>query len=260
MPAYELLLKHVTPFMLVAARLAGLFVFTPLLSNKSLPRRFRVMLAVMLAAAIYPVLPTAAQIEPAIDLAGLLPMTVSELLIGITIGFLAGLPVIALDMSGFLIGHQMGMNLARVYNPDAGTETDVFGQVLMYIGIATFLALGGLEAAFGTLVSTFRNVPIGGFAVDRTPIQMIVGVVSSGVELAVRVAAPVICIIFLLLIAMGFVMKTMPQVNVMSVGFTVKILFGIGMLAASLVAMQHATSDEIDRVLRVVVDWGRSLA
>ena len=120
--------------------------------------------------------------------------------------------------------------------------------------------IAGLEAAFGTLVSTFRNVPIGGFAGDRTPIQMIVGVVSSGVELAVRVAAPVICIIFLLLIAMGFVMKTMPQVNVMSVGFTVKILFGIGMLAASLVAMQHATSDEIDRVLRVVVDWGRSLA
>lgn len=260
MPAYELLLAHVVPFMLVVARMAGLFVFTPLLSNRAVPRRFRVMIAVMLAAAIYPVLPSHMQVEPAIDLAGIAPMVLSELLIGVTIGFLAGLPVVAMDMSGFMIGHQMGMNLARVYNPDAGTETDVFGQVLMYVGLATFLALGGLEAAFVTLVSTFRNVPIGGLAIDRAPVQLVVGVISSGVELAVRVAAPVICIIFLLLIAMGFVMKTMPQVNVMSVGFTIKILFGIGMLAASLVAMQHATSDEIDRVLRIVVEWGRSLA
>ena len=255
----EPLLKHLVPFMLVAARLAGLLVFTPLLANRSLPRRFRVMIAVMLAAVVYPVLPGTLQTEPRVDLAGLAPLVVTELMIGLTIGFLAGLPVIAMDMAGFLIGHQMGMNLARVYNPEAGADTDVFGQVLMYVAIATFLTLGGLEAAFMTLVSTFWNVPIGGFAIDAAPLDLIVGVVASGVELAIRVAAPLLCIIFLLLIAMGFVMKTMPQVNVMTVGFTVKILFGIGMLAVSLVAMQQATADEIDRVLRQIVGWSRSL-
>jgi len=254
----EPLLKHVVPFTLVVFRLAGLLVFTPLLANRTLPRQFRVMLAVMFGAAIYPVLP-AAQVEPNVDLPGLLPLILSEALIGVVIGFLAGLPILALDMSGFLMGHQMGMSLARVYNPDVGSDTDVFGQVLMYIGLATFVALGGLEASYLALVSTFHNVPVGSFAMDRVPLDAIVGTITSGVELAVRVAAPVLAIVFLLMIALGFVMKTMPQVNVMTVGFTIKILFGVAMLILSLAAMQRATSDEIERVMAAVVSWARSL-
>jgi len=260
MPTLEPLLRHVVPFMLVVFRMAGLLLFTPVLANKSMPRQFRVMLAVMFGAAIYPVLPGAAQIEPNIDLAGLVPLIVSELLIGVVIGFLAGLPVLAMDMSGFLMGHQMGLSLGRVYNPDVGSDTDVFGQVLMYVGLGTFVALGGLEAVYVTLATTFRNVPVGSFAMDRVPLDAIVGVIASGVELAVRVAAPVLAIVFMLMIALGFVMKTMPQINVMSVGFTLKILFGIAMLAASLTAMKRATSDEIERVMWMVVNWGRSLA
>jgi flagellar biosynthetic protein FliR len=109
-------------------------------------------------------------------------------------------------------------------------------------------------------VGTFKSVPVGAFAIDRVPLDAVVGVVASGVELAMRVAAPVLSIVFLLMIALGFVMKTMPQINVMSVGFTVKILFGIAMLAASLAAMQQAGAEEIERVLRLVVEWGRTLA
>ena len=246
--------------MLVVFRLAGLLVFTPLLANRSLPRRFRVMLAVMFGAAIYPWLPPTIRVEPDTGLWELAPLMVSELLIGLVMGFMAGLPVLALDMAGFLMGHQMGMSLARVYNPDAGTDSDLFGQILMYVGLGAFVAVGGLEAVFLSLVSTFKNVPIGAFSMDRVPLDAVVGLVASGVELAMRVAAPVVAIIFLLMIALGFVMKTMPQVNVMSVGFTVKILFGIAMLAASLSAMQQATSDEIQRVLHMVVAWGRGLA
>ena len=259
MPTLEPLLRHVVPFMLVVFRMAGLFVFTPLLANKTVPRKFRAMLAMMFAAALYPVLPVAVQIEPDIDLAGLLPLVLSETLIGVVIGYLAGLPVLALDMSGFLMGHQMGLSLGRGYNPDVGSDTDTFGQVLMYVGLGTFVSLGGLEAAYVALASTFRNVPIGSFAVNRVPLDAIVGTISSGVELAMRVAAPVLAIVFLLMIALGFVMKTMPQINVMTVGFTLKIIFGIAMLSASLVAMQRATSDEIERVMRMVLDWSRSL-
>ena len=259
MRTLEPLLQHLVPFTLVVFRLAGLLVFTPLLANRSMPRQFRAMLAVMFGVAIYPVLPQAIQIEPTADLASLLPLVVSEALIGVVIGFLAGLPILALDMAGFLMGHQMGLSLGRVYNPDMGSESDAIGQVLMYVALGTFLTLGGLEAAFAALVSTFRNVPIGAFAVDRIPLEAIVGLIGSSFELAVRVAAPVLCIIFLLMIAMGFVMKTMPQINVLSVGFTVKILFGLAMLAVSLSTMQYVTAEEINRVLLLIVDCGQSL-
>ena len=260
MPAVEHILPHVAPFLLVAFRLAGLFVFTPVLANRSLPGRFRVLLVVMFAAAIYPMLPGAAQVAPDAALIDLAPMVVRELLIGLIMGFLAAMPIYALDLSGYLISHQMGLGLARVYNPDLESETDTTGQLVMYLGLGAFVALGGLEALFLSLADTFRFVPLGGGpGVSQVPLDLIVGLIGSGFELAVRVAAPVLCIIFLLMIAMGFVSKTMPQINIMSVGFTVKIVFGLAMLTASLTAMQQATAEEIHRVLRLAVGWASGL-
>ncbi len=259
MPALEHILPHLAPFLLVAFRLAGLFIFTPVLANKLLPRQFRALLVVMLAVALYPMLPSGVQIAPELGLAGLAPMVVRELLIGLIIGFIASLPIHALDLAGYLISHQMGLGLARVYNPELEADTDITGQLVMYLGLGAFVAVGGLEVVFLCLAGTFRNVPIGGAGVEQVPLDMIVGLLTSGFELAVRVAAPVLCIIFLLMIAMGFVSKTMPQINIMSVGFTIKILFGLGMLAASLGAMQHATGDEIQRVLRLATGWATGL-
>jgi flagellar biosynthetic protein FliR len=106
--------------------------------------------------------------------------------------------------------------------------------MLMYLGLGVFVSLGGLEALYLSLASTFERVPPGGFGLGMLPLDAIVGVVASGFELAIRVAAPAVCIIVLIMIAMGFVMKSMPQINVLSIGFTVKIIGGLLMVTLSL--------------------------
>jgi flagellar biosynthetic protein FliR len=250
---------HIVPFLLVVTRLGGLFVFTPLLANRGVPRRGRAMLALALGAAVYAGVPAAARAAPDVGLFVLPALLLSELLIGVAIGFVASLPIMAMDVGGFIIGHQMGLGLARAYNPDADVDTEILGQLLMYLGLGAFLALGGLEAVFLALAHTFERVPPGAFAVDRLPVSPLVGVLTGGFELAIRVSAPSLAIIVLLLIAMGFVSKTMPQINVMSVGFTVKIVFGLLILAASLAAIQQAAGDHVADTLRQVADWGRTM-
>jgi flagellar biosynthesis protein FliR len=255
----EPLLEHVAPFALVVSRIAGLMVLTPLLANRLLPRRFRALIAIMFAAAVYPGLAGQWHLAPDADLVTLLPLLASELLIGVSIGFLAGLPIVGLDAAAYLMCHQMGLGLARVYNPEVGEDTDIMGQLLMYIGLAIFVSIGGLESMFLALMSTFEQVPVGAFAADRLPMDVILGVLSSAFELAIRVSAPVLCIVLLLMIAMGFVMKTMPQINILSVGFALKIIFGLGILILALIAIQSAATDEIIRVTNLIVQWAQSL-
>jgi flagellar biosynthetic protein FliR len=258
MPSFEPIIAHLVPFALVTCRLAGLFLLSPVLGNRYLPMRFRALLVVMLSAAVYPGLSSTVH-PPEATLLTLVPLVVSETLIGLTIGFLASLPIMCLDLAGFVMGHQMGLSLSRVYNPDTATDTDVLGQVLMYIALATFVSLGGIEVLFVSLLSTFDRVPVGHFGFTSLPLETVVGVLASGMELGVRVAAPVMAIVFLLMIAMGFVMKTMPQINILSVGFTVKIIFGLGMCILAVGSMQSAVQGEIDRVLRLVLDWSRTV-
>lgn len=255
----EPLLGHAVPFGLVMARLAGLFVFAPVLANRTFPRRFRVLLTATMALAVYPTLPAAAQVEPSVDLLGLVPLLVGELLLGVVIGLIAALPIICLDLGGFVMGHQMGLSLARSYDPGANTDTDAVGQLLMYLGLATFLALGGLEALYAGLIFTFGRLPAGGLASGQVPLDVILAALSSGFELGLRVSVPVAAVVFLAMIALGLLSKTVPQFNIMTVGFTLKIILGLLILLVSVGAIQAAVGEHVEQNLRGLGAWIGSL-
>ncbi|MCH7766513.1 MAG: flagellar biosynthetic protein FliR [Acidobacteria bacterium] len=56
------------------------------------------------------------------------------------------------------------------------------------------------------------------------PLDMVIGTLSASFELCLRVAAPIVTVILLIMIAMGFIMKTMPQINVLTIGFAMALL------------------------------------
>jgi flagellar biosynthesis protein FliR len=197
---------------------------------------------------------------PPADLFGLIPMVLGETLVGLAIGVIAAVPLFSLEMAGVVMGHSIGFGLARVYNPEADFDTDILGQLLYYIGAGVFVALGGLEVLLRAVLASFGNVPLGGLGAGAAPLELLTGTIASGMELAVRVAAPVTGIVLLLVIVFGVVGKTMPQVNIMSVGFAIKIMAGLTMLAMAIYAVRNAVGDEVLDVLRSVNTWVRGLS
>lgn len=255
----ETLLSHAAPFALVVARMAGLFIFAPMVSSLTIPMPAKALLAVMMSAAVYPAIPV--DFAPAsIDLFSLAPVLVTETLIGVCIGVIASIPVMALQMGGHVTGFQMGLSMATIYNPEFDTNSDVVGETFFYLGFATFLAVGGLEAVYAALLSTFEHVPAGAMAASSVPLDTYVGLANSGFEVALRVSGPAMAMVFLVMVAMGFLMKTMPQINVMSIGFAVKIVVGLLASAVALQVIANAASDETFRVLTVLGQWVRALA
>lgn len=257
--SYEPLLNHVVPYLLVVFRLSGVFLLGPYFSGFAVPARVKLMILLMVGGATYPIVPPgfAANVSP--DLATLLPLIVGEMLIGLVIGFIASLPLMCLETAGVLIGQQIGFGLARVYNPEADFEADLLGQMLFYLGSGIFLAIGGLESLFLAVVRTFEHVPAGGISMKAVPLDLILGTLTAGFELAVRVSAPVVGIIFMLVILLGAVGKTIPQINVMSVGFTVKIFAGLSMLAAAIYTVDAIAGDEVSRVMQSVLRFAEQL-
>lgn len=253
------LLAHVVPWVLVMFRLAGVFLMAPIVTSVNIPRLYKALMIVMLSAAVYPIVKTSLVAPVRVDLWGLVPMIVGESLIGLAMGAIAALPLMSLEMSGVLMGQSMGLGLARVYNPESDADADVLGQFLYYVGGGIFVALGGLERLVGGIIESFARVPLGGFASDRTPLDLFVGTLASGFELAIRVAAPVTGIVLLLVIVIGVMGKTMPQINVMSVGFAIKIIAGLTMLALALYAVGHAVGDEVVSALDGALRWVRTL-
>jgi len=248
------------PWLLVFNRVLGVFMFTPLLASGVVPVKFRALLAAAFAAGIYGFLPEDVRIAPEATLAGHAMMMFGELLIGACIGFIAGLPLVAMEIAGQLMGHQMALSLAQSYNPELDSNLNSVGSMLFFLGISAFVILGGPETVLMILADTFTSLPIGGFSAEQTPVDLVLSVLTAGTEIAIRVSAPAIGVIMASLVAMGFVMKSMPSINVLSVGFAVYIVGGLFMLLFALFAINDVIADSMVSTLATLADWVRSLA
>lgn len=250
------LLIHVGPFVIVLSRLTGLCVFAPVLGARVIPARIRAFLCLALTTAIYttllPTLNAHGVVPLPVSLLDLIPLMASELLIGMVVGYLATLPMIAMEIGGQMVGQQLGLGFARAYNPAMETDSAVVGQLLFYLALSIFITLGGIEIMFRSVLYSFETVPPGGFGVSQGLLDIIVGVMMSAYQLAVRIAAPVLSLIFLQTLALGFMSRTAPAFNILSLGFPMRIMLGSAVLIVSLGAINDGTVDVMHNLLQTL--------
>lgn len=254
------LLDHVGPFLLVAFRLSGVMLAAPLMASVVIPMKVRALLILALAATLYPAIPPASQafaLRTDLDLYVLGWAVMGEVFIGYCIGLLAMLPVAAVQLAGMIMGLQMGFGLASIVNPALETETEPIGEMLTYLALYVFIMIGGLEAAFIAAANTFAHTPPGAFHAGGglAPINLITGIIASGMELAMRVSLPLMGIVLMETVATAFLAKTLPTLNLMSVGFAVKIVIGLLALVVGLRAIDDALAGHVSETLRQVLFW-----
>ncbi|MBU1071993.1 flagellar biosynthetic protein FliR, partial [bacterium] len=102
------------------------------------------------------------------------------------------------------------------------------------LAVLLFFALDGHHALIGAMVNSCRLVP------PFAPLEVAAGswLAAEGFAaffaIGLRVAAPVILVLLLVSVAMGFIVKTVPQINILVVGFPIKIAVGLAALGVSL--------------------------
>lgn len=235
------LLDHVPAWLMVMFRLSGIFILAPMLGSTTIPRTVKVLLVITLTFCIYPMLldphhESAALLAPIIDhglsLWVLVPHIGMELLVGLAVGYCASLPLIGMQLGGDIIDKQIGIGFADIVNPETGEQSGVVANTLFMMALAIFTILGGHRIMLMILVGSFDTVPIGGFADFEGLVTMVLGMLTVTFHTGFRIAAPLLCLIFLQTVSLGFIARTVPQLNIMSVGFTIRILNGIILMIA----------------------------
>lgn len=239
-----MLLPHALGWSLVFFRLTGLFLIAPIFSNTAIPTMVKALFAFILSLCVYPALlshPGGVAMSPLITgnmPAMALPMAVLlELAIGAVIGFAASLPMVGMQVAGLMNDQQIGTGLAGIYNPEIGEDqVGVMTQFYYMAGVLLFLVVGGHRLLLRALLDSFTYVPLAGFHFDGRMVEFLVGLLTASIEVALRLSAPLLCLVFLETVAMGFVARTVPQMNILSIGFPLRVVIGVGVLIFSLSA------------------------
>lgn len=227
-------------FALVLARISGLFIVAPILGSQVIPVRFRAAAAIALTMMVFPiVLPT---IGVHLTLATAVPGLVGELLVGVTLGLGMSLLFVAMEFVGLMVAQQAGLALAQVFDPVMQSNGTPLGRLYFIAALFIFLFTGGLAAMVQALLDSFATMPLLGFTVDTSVLATLVDLLMASMVLAFRLAGPVLTALLLTSIAMGFVSRTMPQLNILAVGFSIRIFVAFVVVIATLGTIEPVIS------------------
>lgn len=222
-------------FAAVLFRISGLVMTAPIYGSRLVPLRIRAALAFAAAAVITPLVRTAAPAE--LSLSAVVAAGMSELAVGALIGLTLAIFMTGAEVAGTVAGQQAGLALSRVVDPTLAEQTSVLGQVYAITLTLIFLVAGGHRAAMAAVLDSYRVIPLFSFQWGGSGVDLLVRALTAAFILGIRLAGPVLIALFLTGTAMAFLSRTMPQLNILTVGFTVRTMV---VLAAAGLALNAA--------------------
>jgi flagellar biosynthetic protein FliR len=151
-------------------------------------------------------------------------------------------------MGAMLVAQQAGLAFGQIVDPTSDEQETVLGVFYVQLGLVIFLIVGGHRALVDACLGTFREIPLLAATVGLdVAVDALVRSLVLGCEVALRVAAPTMLTLILVDVAMGFVSRTMPQLNILAVGFSIKSLVAYVFLAVSLPVAASAFVAALER-------------
>jgi flagellar biosynthetic protein FliR len=219
-------------FILVLARVSPLFLLAPPFSSSMVPVRARAIIAVAISIGLAP-LALHGQAIPA-DAMRIVELVGKEIVIGLAFALAIACLFAAVDAAGAMIDTQIGLNFGSLINPVDNTQSGTMSQLYAMVGILVFIVIDGEAWVIRGLSRTYELVPMLEFP-SITKLTAAVSHAFIGIfTAALEVAAPVLLALILTDVAFGVVSRVVPQLNIFAVGFPVKIIVGLLVVAAAL--------------------------
>jgi flagellar biosynthetic protein FliR len=240
-------------FTLVLTRVSGLTMTAPIYGTSDVPMPVRALLAMALALLITPTQWGVSVAYPG-TLINYLVFVGSELLVGLSLGLGITILFSGIQLAGQTIGHISGMLLADVFDPNLQTDVPMFSRLLFLVTLAVFVLIGGHRIVMAGLLDTFQTIPPGSAAFHDSICQAMVTVLAESFQLGVRAAVPVVTALLLSTLVMGLISRTLPQLNILMVGFGMNSMLTFATLSLTIGAAAWAFQGEVEPAIRTLVD------
>ncbi|MCL1630870.1 flagellar type III secretion system protein FliR [Sporolactobacillus sp. CPB3-1] len=217
-------------FLLILARTTSFIVTMPIFSYRTIPAPVKIGLAAVLALLV--------------DVTFLNRMTVpiddrfifliiKEVIVGLMLGFVAGIITYAVQLAGAFIDMQIGFAIANVISPESGIPSPLTGQFLYVLQMLFFLGVNAHHMLINGILFSFQVIPANELSVSfssGSTAEFVAKVTAQLFLIAAQIAIPIVGCLFLVDVAVGLIARTVPQINVFVVGLPLKLLAGFAVI------------------------------
>ncbi len=157
-----------------------------------------------------------------------------ELLFGLAMGYVTTLFFNLVYSAGQIMDMQIGFGIVSVYDIQNNSQVPVMGNILNLVLLIVFFSVNGHLKLIAILHTTFEKIPVGHVMLSIDFIAVMLETFSRTFVLAIMVAMPILAAGLILEIAMGVLIRSVPQMNMFVIGIPVKILVGLIVLLISM--------------------------
>lgn len=230
-------------FFCVLSRLGPMLTLMPPLQGAAIPVRVKVLTVLMVAAVLTPLLMAYSTPLPT-SLLGMIIGLMKEIFLGILFGTAALIIVTALQVGGQVISTLASLDVAQIADPTTEESVTVISQMFSWLTMLLFLILGGHRIMVGACVDSFATYPAGGVLLEEFWLLHLHELFTHSMAIGLRAAAPpAIALLFANLVT-ALVGRTLPQLNILAIGFSLNVSIMLVVLALSISSMAWIYQEE----------------
>lgn len=215
---------------LLFARLGAAAMVLPGLGEEEVPASIRLGLGLGLVLLMFPLLAPGMPAPP--DAAGeAVRLILLEVIVGLWIGGLARLVVIAMAVAGQAIALLLGLAQAMVPDPALGAMGTATGRLLSLAAVVVVLGTGLYVIPLQALIESYQVLPVGDPFPAGAGAEALAVAAGESLALSLRLSAPFVLAAIVINVALGLLARIAPQVQVYFVAVPGQILAGIALLA-----------------------------
>ncbi len=234
-------------YLLVFVRMTGMIALNPLFSRRGVPLIARTGMILATTILLAPTVPVA--LPQQMDTLLLILLMFQELVVGALCGLIFQLFYYMIFFTGDIMDMQFGLSMARVFDPGTSIQASISGNLLNILFVFYFFATNShlvLLQAFG---ASYHLVPVGTVQISGEVQGFLITLCSTVLSMALRLALPFVAAEFVIEVAMGILMKLIPQMHVFVINIQLKILVGIFLL----LAFAQPIGDFMDRYMEAML-------
>ena len=219
-------------FLLMFFRITGIVFFSPVFGAKNIPVKAKIILALILTWVCFNIMNGEINYIP-VAMGEMFLFIIKEFLIGMSLGLCTLFLFMGAQFAGQLIGLNIGFAIANVVDPVTNDQVSIVSTFYYMLTIMVFLVLDGYYVIIEAVFKSFRVINISELFINNRFYEIIIEFPKFMFIMSVKLSAPTLVSLFIVSVGLGFLARTVPQMNVFMVGFPVKIFIGMIMMAIS---------------------------
>lgn len=210
----------------------ALIASSPLLGGRGIPASAKIGLAFVLTVLVAPVAGPMPAIPPSSALG--IFILVQQVMIGVAMGLAMRVVFSAIEMSGQIMGLQMGLGFATFFDPQNSSQIPVLGQFIGLVAMLFFLAIDGHLMVISALVESFNVLPVGLHPISGEGWRTLALWGGEVFRAGVLISLPVVAVLMMTNVALAVLTRAAPQLNIFAVGFPLTLGVGFIVLSVSI--------------------------